>query len=227
MPKQLLFINIETTGLPPKYEKLTKKNVDKYPNIIAFHFKIGYYDKKEKLVKIDRSIYSLVKQNNMIPEQTIGIHGITNEMVNEKGVDICLILNKLKEIINTTYMIISHSTSFRLECIKAELLRNNIEIDFDKCKIVDLCNFNHNYDHPKLEDLYQNLYERKFKKSHPRKSNINIMIKCFEYLYNKFINNMKEKELSFPEVEEKKLSKKTTKKSINTRKKIFKKINKS
>jgi DNA polymerase-3 subunit alpha len=227
MPKQLLFLNIETTGLPPKYEKLTDKNVDKWPHIIAFHFKIGYYDKKEKKIKIDRSIYSLVKLKNTIPEQTIAIHGITNEIINKKGNDIKLILDKLKDILDSTYMIISHSTNFRLECIKAEFIRNNYDIDFNRYKIVDLCNFNHNYEHPKLEDLYQNLYEKKFKKSHPRKSNINIMIKCFEYLYNKFVDKKKETELSLPKSEEKKTTnRKITKKSINTRKKIFKKINK-
>ena len=79
-------------------------------------------------------------------------------------------------------IIVGHNINFDFNILKGEIIRNNLDINIDLLK-VDTINFFHNYDYPKLGDLYIKLFGREFKKSHPRKSNINIIIKCFEYLY--------------------------------------------
>ena len=43
--------------------------------------------------------------------------------------------------------------------------------------------YKHGHKRINLEKLYLELYKKKFKKSHKRKSLINIIIKCFEHLY--------------------------------------------
>lgn len=225
MPKKIVFLNIETTGLLPKNTVINKENIDKFPYLQALHLKWGYYDKKNKKVIIDNSLYTIIKPDNFeIPNYVTKIHGITPEIANTKGSNIKLVLNKFIEIIKDAYSIISYQTVFRLKCLKVELMRHNFECNFDKYKIIDLYDFNHNYNYPKLEDLYYNLYDKQFKKSHPRKSNINIMIKCFEYLYNKYIDNIKESDMKIPPIKKDKVTllkrKSGNKKTNLSRKKI-------
>jgi DNA polymerase III epsilon subunit-like protein len=236
MVKQALFINIETTGIPPKNTKLTEKTFKKWPRLLALHLKVGTYDKDEKKINITRSIYTLIKPDKfIIPEDTVKIHGITNELAIKNGNDIKLVLNKLDGILDTVFMIVGHNTNFRLECIMAEYMRLGIpppqfKRTSNRFKIVDTMNFNHNFDYPKLEDLHFHLFEKRFKKSHPRKSNINIVVKCFGHLYTQFLKKIKEQQMKIPDVpvEEPKYKKKTKSiKSQKTRKKIMLSIQRS
>ena len=54
--------------------------------------------------------------------------------------------------------------------------------------------FHHKFDYLKLDDLHMKLFDQQFKKSHHRKSNINIIIKCFDYLYTCHVEKIKRKD---------------------------------
>lgn len=189
--KIVTFLNTETTGLPPKnISEVNKKNVDKFPRLVAIHLKFGYYDKDIRQIKIIRSIYCVIKPNGYdIPKEVSNIHGITTEYALENGLNIDIVLNEINDILNgnrdiqqiTT--IITHNSKFHMNILKSEFLRNNIEFNLGQYKIIDLTRFRHELSYPKLEELYESLFHSKFKKSHDRKSTINIIIKCFEKLY--------------------------------------------
>ena len=182
--KLILFLKTETTGLPPR-KKLTKKNSEKWPHLVALHYKIGHYDKLSNKINIINKGYYIVKPDNYeIPKISIKFHNITNEIANNKGYDLKKVLNKFFNDINDVKFIVGHNIPFDLNIIKSEILRNNLDHDLDDKNIIDIMNFNHDYEFPKLEYLFEKLHGHKFKKSHPRKSNINIIIKCFEKLYN-------------------------------------------
>jgi DNA polymerase III subunit alpha len=189
--KIVAFLNIETTGLPPKkISSVTKQNADKFPRLVSLHLKFGYYDKNTRQINIIRSVYSIIKPNGyLIPLEVANIHGITNDFATENGLDIDIVLNEIKEIfignrdMPLTTSIITHNSKFHLNILKAELLRNDINFDFTRYKIIDLVNFRHGLSYPRLDELYETLYGKKFNKSHNRKSTINVIIKCFEKLY--------------------------------------------
>lgn len=191
--KIVAFLNTETTGLPPKKTSIvTKKNVNKFPHLVAIHIKFGYYDKDTRQIRILKSVYSIIKPNGYtIPSDVSNIHGITTEYATENGLDIDIVLNEINEILvgnrdlETTTSIITHNSKFHLNIINSEFIRNGIPFDLTKYKIIDLVNFRHDLTYPKLDGLYESLYGKKFNKSHPRKSTINIIIKCFEKLYTK------------------------------------------
>ena len=84
---------------------------------------------------------------------------------------------------NDVKIIIGHNVLFDLNLTKAEIVRNDMDIDLDKYDLVDTMTYKHDSKRINLEKLYIKLYNKKFKKSHKRKSLINIIIKCFEYLY--------------------------------------------
>tara|TARA_Y100000768_G_scaffold373420_3_gene342027 strand:+ start:8658 stop:9224 length:567 start_codon:yes stop_codon:yes gene_type:complete len=182
--KSLLFIKIETNGLPQTKSNLNDNNITKFPNLNSIYYKIGKINIDTNKVDIIVSKYYIIKPKFKINKDAQKIHEITNKQM-LKGKKIIDVLNKLKDDIttNNVKIIIGHNINFDLNITMAEIKRNNINLNLFNYEKVDTLYFNHNYEYPKLEVLFELLYKRKFVKSHNRKSLINIIIKCFEYLY--------------------------------------------
>ena len=183
--KSILFVKIESNGLPKTKENvITRDILDKYPNLISLYYKIGKINNDTKKVDISLQSYHIIKPNFELNKYAQKVHELTDDELSN-GEDIKDVLNKMKKDLdeNNVKIIIGHNVLFDLNLTKAEILRNNLNIDLDKYDLVDTISYKHSYDFPKLEVLYEKLYGRKFKKSHKRKSLINIIIKCFEHLY--------------------------------------------
>lgn len=183
--KNILFIKIESNGLPKTKENvITKDILDKYPNLISLYYKIGKINKDTNKVDISVQSYHIIKPDFELNKYAQKVHELSAEELS-KGEDIKDVLNKMNKDLNdnNVKIIIGHNVLFDLNLTKAEILRNNLNIDLEKYELVDTISYNHAYEFPKLEALYENLYGRKFRKSHKRKSLINIIIKCFEHLY--------------------------------------------
>jgi DNA polymerase III subunit alpha len=196
--KNILFINTETNGLPKKgtYD-VTEKNYEKWPHLVSLHYKIGTYDKKKNNIEIKYKRYFLIKPDNFkISKESIAFHGITNKKARINGNNIKLVLKKLRHDIEKykVKIIVGHNINFDLNVLKAEIIRSNLDINLNLLK-VDTIKFYHNYEYPKLGDLHVKLFNREFNKSHPRKSNINIIIKCFNYLYSEHIKSIKKRKI--------------------------------
>ena len=184
--KNILFLKIETNGLPKgKVKEVKKDNLNCWPKVISIYYKIGHYNKETKKIDIIYSCYSIVKVDFAINKYAQRVHQITDEMIQNEGIEIKSILNQLNNDIQkyNIQFIIGHNINFDYNIIHSEFFKNEIEFKNENMKLIDTINFNHDYEYPKLEELFEKLYGRKFKKSHPRKSLINIVIKCFEKLY--------------------------------------------
>lgn len=84
-----LFIDTETTGLPKDYSgEITDS--DNWPYVVQIAWLM--FNKERKLIVREDHI---LKQNVVIPESAIRIHGITNEKMNELGVSPHTVLNLL------------------------------------------------------------------------------------------------------------------------------------
>ena len=182
--KKILFIKIESNGLPQTKFNLNDTNISKFPNLNSLYYKIGKININTNKVDIIKTNYNIIKPDFVVNKDAQKIHEITNKQM-LKGKKIIDVLNKLKEDINIydIKIIIGHNINFDLNITIAEIKRNNIDLNLFNFDKVDTLYFNHEYEYPKLEYLYELLYKRKFIKSHNRKSLINIIIKCFEYLY--------------------------------------------
>jgi DNA polymerase-3 subunit alpha len=184
--KTLLFIKIESNGLPKNNAlDVSKENLTCWPNLISIYYKIGKINTETNKVDISLQSYHIVKPTFQISIHAQKVHELSEEEMNSSGEDIKDILNKMNKDItdNDVKIIIGHNILFDVNITKAEILRNDLEIDLDKYDLVDTMTYKHEYKRINLEKLYMNLYDRKFKKSHKRKSLINIIIKCFEHLY--------------------------------------------
>ena len=182
--KSILFLKIESNGLS-KTKRCKKDNYDKFPNCLAISYKIGKINNSTNKVDINYNNYSIIKSNCNLNLYAQKVHKISNIDINN-GIDIKSVLKELNNNIKKykVRIIIGHNINFDYNIIKAEFYRNEMELIEHKIELVDLMNFNHEYENPKLIFLYENLLDKKWNKNLDRKELININIECFEKLYN-------------------------------------------
>jgi DNA polymerase III epsilon subunit-like protein len=197
----ILFFDTETTGLP-RTKILDGGNLHLWPYIVQFSYIILDIT-SNKLIKVKDAIIK-IPSDIIIPEETIKIHGITNEM-SEKGTTIETIMDEFFADILNIDLMVAHNLSFDLNMIKCELLRlvkdnsnptkynyyfNEI-INFKKmyCTMqesIDLCNIEAKYKNgnkyikfPKLVELYEKLFETAPKKLHNSLNDVAVCARCF------------------------------------------------
>ena len=183
--KKIAFIKVESNGLPKTKDKVTIENLEKFPNLISIYYKICSINEDEKKINIDYLSYNIIKPTFEINKYAQKIHKLSIEELN-KGKDLKEVLTNFNDdlVKYKVKIFIGHNILFDFNIIKGEILRNKIDINLDdNFQLLDVINYKHSFDYPKLEILFEKLYGRKFKKSHERKSLINIIIKCFEFLY--------------------------------------------
>jgi len=185
-----LFIDIETSGLPtyensglPHY-----KNLNKYENCRILEICMILFSNK----KLNTFYHKIIKVDFTIENSEI--HGINNNISNEKGVLINDIYNDILNFLEISDIIIAHNITFDLSCIFSELYRidssiNILQIIKSKvfictmmssiniCKIqTPLCK---EFKYPKLDELYNFFFKTERKNQHTAKSDTVDLIKCY------------------------------------------------
>lgn len=117
---RIIVFDTETTGLP-KTKFISPDTLDKWPYIVQFSYVI-YDTNLNDIIEVNDDIIKM-NENIIIPEDSISIHKITNEISQEKGKKIDIILNTFMEDLNSSDMLVGHNISFDINMIKVELLR--------------------------------------------------------------------------------------------------------
>ena len=135
---RVLVFDTETTGLP-KTKIINPDTLNLWPHIVQFSYVIYDTDLND-IVETSDEIVKL-KDGINIPEDSTKIHGITNEMSENVGININSILNDFFHHLRNIDLLVGHNISFDINMIKVELLRfiydtksNNSEKDLSECK---------------------------------------------------------------------------------------------
>jgi DNA polymerase III epsilon subunit-like protein len=143
----ILAVDTETSGLPPKRRN---QDVANWPRIVQLSY-ILYDPEKNVVLKVYDAIIKM-KPGFSIPAESTAIHGITNEMSAEQGVDIETALEEFYQDAKDAKLIVAHNMDFDLTAIKVEMKRllmeatidtlykYNIRIDF--LDTIKQCNYN-------------------------------------------------------------------------------------
>lgn len=188
-----LFIDIETSGLPiyengnlPHY-----KNLNKYENCRIVEICMILFCNK----KLDKFYHKIIKVDFTIDNSEI--HGITNDISNDKGVLIHEIYNDIFNLLEKSAIIIAHNATFDLSCIFSELYRINKDVDIMniiKSKLfictmmssINICKiyspFSKDYKYPKLDELYHYFFNSERKNTHTAKADTVDLVKCYNEL---------------------------------------------
>lgn len=183
----------ETTGLPPKMilsegrEAHYEVDYLLFPRIVTIAWKINDEDTREFIIN---------QQGFVIPEESIAIHGITNEMANESSFTLASVLRLFIDDCVGNSSLIGHNIYFDTSIIKANFLRLIIDVELteeeyeilqdilhkDKRidtmrKTISFCNLPKRK-WPKLTELYLILFSETFN-AHSAKDDVDATRKCY------------------------------------------------
>ena len=117
---RVLIFDTETTGLP-QTKNINQKTLGKWPNVVQFSYII--FDTELNEIVSSKDYIIKQKEGVVIPEVSINIHGISNEMSQEKGENIEIILKEFFYYLRQVDLIVAHNISFDRDMIMVELLR--------------------------------------------------------------------------------------------------------
>ncbi len=168
-----IIIDVETTGLPVRNRDY--KDTTAYENARIVQFTMMLCDHKFQQIELKDFI---IKRSGF----AIGnshIHGITDEISDEKGVDIKEAIQVLSDYLKQVDMIIAHNADFDINVIKAELYRNPCYSDIitamDSKEVVctmkrtsKFVNIKGKYGikYPSLAELYLHLFNEPLENAH-------------------------------------------------------------
>lgn len=194
MTKTILVFDTECTSLLPKIKNITKFNVKEFPHIVQISWVI-----------YDLELKKIIKTKNFIVKCPIHImnsqiHGITDDISQEKGVDIGSALTEFVEDMSEIDLLVAHNFAFDTKIIEAELFRldKNKEIKWKKTKpfycmmmeTIEYCQlegkFYGSYKYPRLQELHVKLFNCEFQNAHNSLADVNATLKC----YLKFKHNI-------------------------------------
>ena len=117
---RVLVFDTETTGLP-KSKIMNPDTLNLWPHTVQFSYVI--YDTNLNDIIVSNDSIVKLKDEITIPEDSIKIHGITNESSHKNGINIELILNEFFSHLRNVDLLVGHNISFDINMIKVELLR--------------------------------------------------------------------------------------------------------
>jgi len=206
---KVLIFDTETTGLP-KSKIISQDTLDKWPYIVQFSFII--FDTDTNTRTLTRDFVIKMDPNVVISNESIALHGITNEISKEKGVDIQVALHEFFYYLRSVDLLVGHNVSFDINMIYIELLRiiylkqypedhisaykadlhlltNFKNIYCTMQESIDLCaikvkdKFGREYNKfPKLIELHKHLFQTTPNGLHNSLIDILITLRCFMYL---------------------------------------------
>jgi len=168
MPMQdnlVMFIDIETSGLPVKSMSYEDDSPMKYDNARAIQLNMITCD-RESFNIIDSKSY-LIKSDGF-PIDNSHIHGITLEKSLTEGLEFDAVMSDFKKYLNNTWLVLAHNADFDINVLKNELKlhKNHDILDLlDRVEIqctmqltkpmVGLLNKVGGLKNPSLKELYQ------------------------------------------------------------------------
>jgi DNA polymerase III subunit epsilon len=178
-----LFFDTETTGIPKNY-KAPASDARNWPRLVQIAWLLVDDAGNEQ-----KSVEHIIKPDGFsIPADAARIHGITNEMALQKGVELKTALEQIIADFGQAKIILAHNMSFDEKILGAELLRmgyaNEVEAKTRKCTMlasVEHCAIPGNYGNkwPKLQELHNKLFNAEFSGAHSALADVRACAKCY------------------------------------------------
>ncbi len=178
-----LIFDTETTGLPKDY-KAPLTDSDNWPRMIQLAWQCHSIDGKFLFAK-----NHVIKPDGFtIPEHVTEVHGISNEIANEKGIDLKEALLDFVEDVQKSTCIVGHNISFDISIVGAELIRCGMPEIMTSAP--QLCTMkestlycailrNGKPKRPTLTELHTKLFGVAFKEAHNAAADVEATTRCF------------------------------------------------
>jgi len=193
-----IIFDTETTGLPRNWNAPVS-DINNWPRIVQLSWIVidDNYDGKNHIEIGDL----IIKPDGwIIPQDASRIHGITQEIAQEKGVPIKDALRQFIEAVRKANTIIAHNISFDDRVVGAEIFRMAGNAEYWEslkagkkmvCTMkssINFCNLP-KLKWPKLVELHQELFGTEFEGAHNALFDVLACAKCYQELVVKKIIN--------------------------------------
>ena len=175
---KLLVFDTETTGLPPK-ALLNMDTLSLFPHVLQFSWMMyntdtGEYTENDYIIDCKH------------PFNNSHIHGITPEIVNEKGVSFTSVFTIFMSCMKTCDLLVAHNLSFDISMLEAECMRNSLQWIILKpsyCTMkstTKMCGLGPTgYKWPKLSELHTHLFNENVENLHNALVDVIVCLRCF------------------------------------------------
>ena len=191
MSKVLIF-DTETTGLIPKHTTVLAD----WPHIVQLSCIFINLDKLDEMF-VDNFI---INPGVLIPKESADIHGITNEIAEDKGINIQGALLSFAYFLENADIIVAHNLNFDKRIIETELKRmgypnvfntkprqiyDTMKKGTNMCNIMRTGKGGRQYKKfPKLSELYEHLFKPKvdcceYKNAHNAIYDVIMTLRCY------------------------------------------------
>ena len=164
---KVLVFDTETSGLP-KERNPSIYDTDKWPHVMQ----VSYIIYNTETGEIDEKYDAYIKLNTWVVVDPVseGIHGITREIMDTKGVPIQEALVRVRDALGKVDICVGHNVSFDKRFMIVEGIRNSIRMNFpaDYCTMKNgkqICKIDFTFSNgekgfkfPKLMELYEHLF---------------------------------------------------------------------
>lgn len=195
----VLFFDTETTGLPPKHAKWDIDFME-FPHVVQLAWVYGCREESH-IIRPDGWV---------IPEETVEVHGITNEYAMEHGEPFAGVVDMFIQDCHDAGLICGHNIYFDTSVIKANILRelgreyydaNDVEQALHKTKRIDTMKATNNWvdartasgmkKWPKLCELYSRCFPGETFPAHDALEDTKAVARCLPILIERGLVELK------------------------------------
>lgn len=144
-----LIIDVETTGLLPHDKPPTKAAVKRQPEAWPRIVQIAWIALSKDHRVVEKEVY-YIHQSAPIPIRAMKVHGITDEMCEEYGIELQEALHRLFDIADECDVIVGHNIAFDEHIIMAECYKCDIEYPLHGVRKFDTMSLAKKYDRDKI-----------------------------------------------------------------------------
>ncbi len=196
--KRILFFDTETNGLPARYHA-PYTDTASWPRLLQLAWELWDYEpgKEPRQVRVGNQY--ILPKNFELDTQAAQVHGLTAEVLTEKGNPISAALWSFLADVSHADQVVAHNADFDHQIVMAEIYRQmlagnrcgqgafyflHIPIACTMRQSVDFCQIpspkNPNqYKWPKLQELYRALFGEFFEGAHDASKDIAATARCF------------------------------------------------
>jgi len=164
---KVFVFDTETSGLP-KERNPSIYDTDKWPHVMQ----VSYIIYNTETGKLEETYDAYIRLNPWVIVDPVseGIHGITREIMEAKGVPIQEALVRVRDALSKVDICVGHNVSFDKRFMIVEGIRNSIRMNFpvDYCTMKnskEVCKIEYTFSNgekgfkfPKLMELYEHLF---------------------------------------------------------------------
>lgn len=178
-----MIFDTETSGLPKSY-KASPSDVGSWPRIVEIAWVI--LDEAQNCVSFSEFI--IRPDGFQISPGASSVHGITTQIAQSEGSPLRYVLACFAEDLSDTGRLVAHNIDFDFPVVNCELLRIGMSSKLSSIRkyctmksTTSLCNIPGPYGPkwPKLEELYEFLFDRKFTEAHRAMHDVQATTECY------------------------------------------------